>query len=96
MQTKNLYNLKDSTVYIKWKPGDSSTYSGFSVCISSIKETYDVYTGAFNRVFCTSYLTTHHSYANSIVINNNTWYYTRAVINNNIVNYYTAVNNYDD
>ena len=59
--TKKWFNMIGSTVFMKWKAGDSS-YAGFSVGIM--------------RFFDAVGFSTHHSFNGSTVINRDTWIYT--------------------
>ena len=91
--TTRSYELRNRTVYMKWKGNDGGAFVGYVVAvvynafvsIGTVKSYYD-----FNS--CSSPTT----YNGSIVVSNNQWYYTTIKVTNNSFTATTATGNYGD
>jgi hypothetical protein len=95
VRTKNNYNFTDSETFIKWKAhgGASGEYGAFWVFLMS---DYDPETAETSGLVRGGYFTTDHSYKNSVVISEDTWYYTRINVNpDDSYTTVTATGNYD-
>ena len=62
--SRDVYDLTGASVYIKWKPHGNANYMSAGPAINP----FNVSAGPF---------TTHHSWAGSLVLTEDTWYYTR-------------------
>lgn len=95
LQSKAVYNFEGTETRIKWQAnGGGGTYSAFWVFLMS---DYVPETGEYSGLVRGGNFTTDHSWKESVVIDVDTWYYTRIVVNPD--SQYTAVtatDGYDD
>ncbi|MFC1957399.1 hypothetical protein ACFLX0_01075 [Chloroflexota bacterium] len=95
LQSKAMYNFEGTETRIKWQAnGGSGAYSAFWVFLIS---DYVPETAENSGLVRGGYFTTDHSWKESVVIDVDTWYYTRIVVNPD--SQYTAVTatgGYDD
>ena len=83
LTSKVHFNFQNTEIFIQWKVNGNGQYSCFGVGLF----------GAYNLFFGT----THHSYGGSILLSENTWYFTRIRINEDkTYEAVTTTNNYDN
>ncbi len=103
--SKSRYDLRNATVYIKWKVHSSS--GNYSDCGVGVGWLYvdelselDVYSGAAAGASIPTHgpwFTTDYATAYSVAVSNDTWYFTRIKISlDKSVEVVTATNNFDD
>ncbi|MFC1941938.1 hypothetical protein ACFLWU_01825 [Chloroflexota bacterium] len=95
IQSKTNYDFTDSETFIKWKAngGANNEYGAFWVFLMS---DYDPETAETSGLARGGFFTTVHSWKESVVIDVDTWYYTRIKVNpDNSYNAVTATGDYD-
>jgi len=92
--SKDIFNFMDSETLVKWKAnGGSGNYAQFGAYLMG---DYDIETGGYSTAARAGFFTTDHSWNNSLVINENTWYYTRFTVNaDGTYTTATSTGNYD-
>lgn len=89
--SKQKDDLTDATVYLKWMVDGAGTYLGVCVGVGWLLDNGTMF-GIGHGLY-----TTHHSYAGSIVVDDNEWYYTRLIITpDQQFTEITSTGNYDD
>lgn len=84
ISTKDVYDLTDALVYVKWKPHGGSNYMGTAPAFYPVG-------------FSAGSFTTDHSWNALIVLTDDTWYYTRYHFTGNTNwNVVTCTGNYTD
>ncbi|MBS1572458.1 MAG: hypothetical protein JST62_08715 [Bacteroidetes bacterium] len=94
-QTTNVFNIKDKVLYIKWKLNSGGQFAGI---IAQLK--YDPTTTDSNPPIQNVDFLLHSTtgFDNSVIIQDNVWYYTRIAANAGTDNYTctTSINNYSN
>lgn len=83
------YPIMDKTIYVKWKANGGGGFMGVGFTLYTDSASWGLPFGIMN-------LTTDHSYNGSIVITNDTWYYTRIVLTTSSCIVNTATGNFDN
>jgi len=94
MFTKETYDLRDSQLYVKWKPNGARSYGAFYIFlfenIEPVRYGYSsaAYTGTFS---------TRNRWGSSTKVNDNVWLFSRFEIDNDgNYNVVTSTSNFDD
>jgi len=93
-RSANTFNFIDTEIFIKWKGNGGKKFAGFGVGIDgpSIGRWY----GIINTSLPKGGFTSHHSWSNSIILQEDVWYYSRIKINSDFsYTITTALNAYD-
>jgi hypothetical protein len=94
IQTKEDFCLKNKTVYMKWKVNGANAFSATAAQIKYNPLANEGIPAVEGADFCN--LTTSNVFNGSVLISNDTWYYTRIKLSNNSAATYTAAANYDN
>ncbi|MGK5093334.1 hypothetical protein WDW89_15155 [Deltaproteobacteria bacterium TL4] len=87
MTAKAAYNLSNSDFFVKWKASGIGQFAYFGM---------NIYANATAPTSVGTGFTTHNSYGGSVVITENTFYYTHFKINSNkTYSAVTSTSNYD-
>ncbi|WP_162176212.1 FG-GAP-like repeat-containing protein [Candidatus Magnetobacterium casense] len=88
LASKSTFNFIGSETYIKWK-AHGAGYMGAGILLWN--------TSPPTKAISIGSMTTHHSWEGSVVISDDTWYYTRIKVNSdNTYQSVTATGNYDN
>lgn len=92
MHTTTRIDLRGATLYLKWQAHGAGSYMGLLPEV--VYGTAPTYSNAVP--LASRSMTTHHSYQGSLVVADDTWYYTRASFGSGSVSGATALGTYDD
>lgn len=87
LKPKTFSDLRNGTVYVKWRPNGANQYTTFGVHIYR-NNGADISSGCWG--------TTHNSYNGSVVLSDNAWYFTRIAFGSTDYSSFTATGDYDN